>query len=179
MKLTMLALIFAAALTAGPLTIQAQEAVWSNGLDTITLAPVTVDGPGVAPLVPYTISIADDPSSRTLAFGTQAALLGDSQAPITLRYNGLLNVVGGTYYLILAVAGQEFPHESGDGSRVTVSSAGAINTSGPSPATLTSTLNGSIGVAAPEPGAWMLMGLGLVAIGIRRAGISRSEKIPL
>lgn len=165
-------ILFAATVMAGPLTIQTQEAIWTNGLDTITLGATTVEGPGTVALAPYVISVADDPSSRSIVIGTQDALLGDLETPITIQYTGIFTVVGGTYHIILSVASQEFPNEVGDGSRVTISSAGALNASGSAPDVLEGTLNGRIGVAAPEPGTWALIGIGLATVGIRRAYIA-------
>lgn len=165
MKHVLLALIFAAALTAGPLTIQTQEAVWTNGLDTITLAPLTIEGPGTVTFASFNVAIADDPSARSLIFGTQAALLGDLETPIELNFVGVFNVTGTAYSFILSVPEQTFPHEDGDGLLVKIYSAGAFRSEDSIPTTFSGTLNSNIGVVVPEPSTYLFIGLGLMLLG--------------
>lgn len=76
--------------TAGPLTIQTQEVIWTNGLDTLLLGPVTVDGPsGGIVLGTYELTVTS-PASRFVEFTfTQDAAIGDSRLPFSMRYGGV------------------------------------------------------------------------------------------
>lgn len=164
------ALLFSTVAFAGQLTIQTQEAVWTNGIDTITIAPVTVEGPGVVALAPYTINIADNPSGRTLAFGTQPAVIGDSETPFDLNFGGFLEVSGGQYTLVLALAETLAPNEAEPDFPVRISftvGSGTGLLTGADGATLTGTLSGNIGIVTPEPSTYMLIGSGIALYGWR------------
>ena len=166
MKLTILALIFAAALTAGPLTIATQQAVWTNGLDTITIAPVTVEGPGV---VSFSFAFeSTSPASRTVEFSIlQDATLGDSFVPIQIGYAGTYQLFPtGLVALSLAIAPTVVPVEADQVVKILSPDISAIA----APIPIQGTVPVRIVTDTPEPATFAFVAIGIMLL---MAGSSR------
>lgn len=167
MKPVLPALLFSAAALAGPLTIQTQEAVWSNGLDTITLGAATVEGPG-AISIPFSFEFTS-PGPRLGSISiAQDATIGDNDSPFQLLYTANYQVfsTGGMATFQLVLNTSYAPYED-DPDRIVR----FINGSN-SPVFTSSPLNGNVPigaqVATPEPSTMIFLGLGLGLIALRR-----------
>lgn len=149
---------------AGPLTIQTQEAVWTNGMDTITLGAASFDI-GDPAAIPYEVVIAPDAAVRSIAYPLTLPATLDA-TPFDLVLGGIFSANGGFMFAAnIAPAAQLLVGDT----LFSIGGTTGLQT-GSTGQTITGNLNLQSVILAPEPSTWIMLTGGLLAIGYAKRG---------